>query len=126
MTAADAQRYLLAYEQAVRAVGAAYRGRGPAASGSVSVKLSALHPRFSYTQRDRVIRELLPRLRQLARLARQYDIALVIDAEQADRLELTLDLFEALTADDELADWAGLGVQCRHTRSAPRRSLTIC
>jgi RHH-type proline utilization regulon transcriptional repressor/proline dehydrogenase/delta 1-pyrroline-5-carboxylate dehydrogenase len=110
MTAHDAQHYFLAYRQAIHAVGAAYRGRGPVAGGSVSVKLSALHPRYVYTQHGRIMRELLPRLFELVRLAQRYDIALVIDAEEADRLALSLDLIEALMASSGLADWAGLGV----------------
>ena len=110
LTAHDAQRYFLAYRQAIHAVGAAYRGQGPLAGGSVSVKLSALHPRYGYTQHDRIMRELLPRLFELARLAQQYDIALVIDAEEADRLAPSLDLIQALMCAPELADWAGFGV----------------
>jgi RHH-type proline utilization regulon transcriptional repressor/proline dehydrogenase/delta 1-pyrroline-5-carboxylate dehydrogenase len=110
LTAQDAQRYFLSYRNAIHAVGAAYRGRGPLAGGSVSVKLSALHPRYVYTQQGRVMRELLPRLLELARLAQRYDIALVIDAEEADRLSLSLDLIESLMGAEDLADWAGLGV----------------
>jgi len=110
LTAHDAQRYFLAYRQAIHAVGAAYRGQGPLAGGSVSVKLSALHPRYAYTQHERVMRELLPRLFELARLAQHYDIALVIDAEEADRLAPSLDLIQALMCAPDLTDWAGLGV----------------
>ncbi|HEY1726372.1 MAG TPA: bifunctional proline dehydrogenase/L-glutamate gamma-semialdehyde dehydrogenase PutA [Steroidobacteraceae bacterium] len=110
LTAQDAQRYLSAYRHAVECVGSAYRGHGPAAASSVSVKLSALHPRYGYTQHGRVMRELLPRLMELARLAQRYDIALVIDAEEADRLEPSLDLIEALMSSSELSDWGGLGV----------------
>jgi RHH-type proline utilization regulon transcriptional repressor/proline dehydrogenase/delta 1-pyrroline-5-carboxylate dehydrogenase len=110
LTAHDAQRYFLAYRHAIHAVGAAYRGHGPIAGGSVSVKLSALHPRYVYTQQGRIMRELLPRLLELAQLAQRHDIGLVIDAEEADRLALSLDLIEALMASSSLADWAGLGV----------------
>lgn len=110
LTAEDAQRYFLAYGHAIHAVGHAYRGHGPLRGGSVSVKLSALHPRYHYAQQGRIMQELLPRLRELARLAQQYDIALAIDAEEADRLELSLDLFEALATQPELADWGGLGI----------------
>ena len=110
LTAHDAQRYFMAYRQAIHAVGGAYRGQGPLAGGSVSVKLSALHPRYIYTQHERIMRELLPRLFELARLAQHYDIGLVIDAEEADRLEPSLDLIQALMCAPELADWAGLGV----------------
>jgi RHH-type proline utilization regulon transcriptional repressor/proline dehydrogenase/delta 1-pyrroline-5-carboxylate dehydrogenase len=110
LTAHDAQRYFLAYQQAIHAVGAAYRGQGPLAGGSVSVKLSALHPRYAYTQHERIMRELLPRLLELARLAQSYDIALVIDAEESDRLAPSLELIQALMRATELAGWAGLGV----------------
>jgi RHH-type proline utilization regulon transcriptional repressor/proline dehydrogenase/delta 1-pyrroline-5-carboxylate dehydrogenase len=110
LTAIDAERYFSAYRHAVECVGAAYRGQGPVAGGSVSVKLSALHPRYGFTQRRRVLRELLPRLLELARLAQHCDIALVIDAEEADRLEPSLDLIEALMSAPELSDWGGLGV----------------
>jgi RHH-type transcriptional regulator, proline utilization regulon repressor / proline dehydrogenase / delta 1-pyrroline-5-carboxylate dehydrogenase len=110
LTADDAQQYFVAYQHAIHAVGAAFRGQGPVAGGSVSVKLSALHPRYGYTQHTRIMGELLPRLRELARLAQRYDIALVIDAEEADRLEPSLDLIDSLMTDGEFADWGGLGV----------------
>jgi RHH-type proline utilization regulon transcriptional repressor/proline dehydrogenase/delta 1-pyrroline-5-carboxylate dehydrogenase len=110
LTAHDAQRYFLGYRLAIDAVGAAYRGWGPVAGGSVSVKLSALHPRYAHTQHDRVMRELLPRLLELLRLAQRHRIALIIDAEEAERLELSLDVIEALMASGELAPDCALGV----------------
>ena len=110
LTAHDAQRYFLSYRHAIEAVGVAYHGWGPVAGGSVSVKLSALHPRYSYTQHGRIVRELLPRLLELLRLAQRHRIALVIDAEEADRLELSLDLIDALMASGEPAHECGLGV----------------
>jgi RHH-type proline utilization regulon transcriptional repressor/proline dehydrogenase/delta 1-pyrroline-5-carboxylate dehydrogenase len=110
LTEQDAQRYLRAYEHAIQAVGSADRGRGPIAGGSVSVKLSAIHPRYGYTQHARAMQELLPRLLSLARLARQHNIALAIDAEESERLELSIDLIEAVMAQSDLRDWAGLGV----------------
>jgi RHH-type proline utilization regulon transcriptional repressor/proline dehydrogenase/delta 1-pyrroline-5-carboxylate dehydrogenase len=110
LSAHDAERYFLAYRHAIQAVGEAYRGRGPVVGGSVSVKLSALHPRYVHTQHGRIMRELSPRLFELARLARRYDIGLVIDAEEADRLTLSLDLIEALASSEELSDWGGFGV----------------
>jgi RHH-type proline utilization regulon transcriptional repressor/proline dehydrogenase/delta 1-pyrroline-5-carboxylate dehydrogenase len=110
LTEQDAQRYLQAYERALHAVGGADRGRGPVAGGSVSVKLSAIHPRYSYTQHGRAMQELLPRLLSLARLARQYNIALAIDAEESERLELSIDLIEAVMAQPDLRDWSGFGV----------------
>jgi RHH-type proline utilization regulon transcriptional repressor/proline dehydrogenase/delta 1-pyrroline-5-carboxylate dehydrogenase len=106
----DAQRYLAAYERAIHAVGRADRGRGPVAGGSVSVKLSAIHPRYSYAQHARVMQELLPRLLSLARLARSYNIALAIDAEESERLDLSLDLIECVMAQTDLAEWSGFGV----------------
>jgi RHH-type transcriptional regulator, proline utilization regulon repressor / proline dehydrogenase / delta 1-pyrroline-5-carboxylate dehydrogenase len=110
LTAHDAQRYFQAYQHAIHAVGTAYHGWGPVAGGSVSVKLSALHPRYGYTQHGRVMRELLPRLLELLRLARHYNIALVIDAEESERLELSLDLIEAAMASSPAADTIGFGV----------------
>jgi RHH-type proline utilization regulon transcriptional repressor/proline dehydrogenase/delta 1-pyrroline-5-carboxylate dehydrogenase len=110
LTEQDAQRYLRAYEHAIQAVGSADRGRGPVAGGSISVKLSAIHPRYSYTQHARAMQELLPRLLSLARLARHYNIALAIDAEESERLELSIDLIEAVMAQPDLREWAGFGV----------------
>ncbi|ANQ86921.1 bifunctional proline dehydrogenase/pyrroline-5-carboxylate dehydrogenase [Azoarcus olearius] len=109
LTAADAERYTRAYEEAIHAIGAAAAGHGPRAGPGISIKLSALHPRYCRAQRSRVRAELLPRLAALMRLARGYDIGVNIDAEEADRLELSLDLFEALVADPLLAGWDGLG-----------------
>jgi RHH-type proline utilization regulon transcriptional repressor/proline dehydrogenase/delta 1-pyrroline-5-carboxylate dehydrogenase len=109
LTAEDALKYHAAYEQAIHAIGAAAAGRGIRQGPGISVKLSALHPRYARAQRDRVLAELLPRLKQLVALARHYDIGLNIDAEEADRLELSLDLLEALAFDPELAGFDGLG-----------------
>ncbi len=109
LTAADAERYGAAYEAAIHAIGTASGGRGVKYGPGISVKLSALHPRYVRSQRGRVMAELLPRLAGLCRLARQYDIGLNIDAEEADRLELSLDLFAALAEDASLAGWDGLG-----------------
>ncbi|KAA0911441.1 trifunctional transcriptional regulator/proline dehydrogenase/L-glutamate gamma-semialdehyde dehydrogenase [Pusillimonas sp. ANT_WB101] len=108
-TADDAQRYYQAYEQSIHAIGKAAQGRGIYEGPGISIKLSALHPRYSRAQRDRVMDELLPRVTALARLAHQYDIGLNIDAEEADRLELSLDLLEALCFDPELTGWDGIG-----------------
>ncbi|WP_160122484.1 trifunctional transcriptional regulator/proline dehydrogenase/L-glutamate gamma-semialdehyde dehydrogenase [Rhodovarius lipocyclicus] len=108
-TAADAARYCADYEAAIHAIGQAAAGLGPYEGPGISIKLSALHPRYSRAQRGRVMTELLPRLRALAGLARRYDIGLNIDAEEADRLELSLDLLEALCLDPALAGWKGIG-----------------
>ena len=121
LTGADADRYFDAYQAAIHAIGRASAGRGVVAGPGVSVKLSALHPRYHRAQRARVIAELVPRLVELARLAKRYDIGLAIDAEEADRLDLSLDLLAALAADPSLADWEGLGfvVQCYQKRARP-------
>ena len=109
LTAADAQRYLAAYENAIDAIGDAAQGKGIYAGPGISIKLSALHPRYSRQQRERVLVELLPRLVHLAQRAARRDIGINLDAEEADRLELSLDLFERLAADPALAGWNGLG-----------------
>ncbi len=109
MTEADAQRYLASYEQAIRAIGQASGGRGIYEGPGISIKLSALHPRYSRAQYDRTLNELYPRVKGLAMLAREYDIGINIDAEEADRLELSLDLLERLCFAPELAGWNGLG-----------------
>lgn len=109
LTTADAQRYCAAYEQAIHAVGEAAGGRGIYEGPGISIKLSALHPRYTRPQYQRVQAELYPRLLALTRLARHYDIGLSIDAEEADRLELSLDLLERLCFEPELAGWNGIG-----------------
>lgn len=109
MTVADAEAYYLSYTAAIHAIGKASEQRGIRNGPGISVKLSALHPRYTRAQGTRVMQELLPRLKQLLLLAKQYDIGLNIDAEEADRLELSLDLMEALAADPELASYDGLG-----------------
>ena len=109
LTADDADRYALAYVRAIHAIGGADRGRGVYKGNGISIKLSALHPRYTWSQPERVMDELLPRLRQLCLLAKDYDIGLTIDAEEADRLDLSLDVIAALVADRALDGWAGLG-----------------
>jgi len=108
-TAADADRYYRDYEAAIHSIGAASAGRGIYTGAGISIKLSALHPRYSRAQAERVIRELLPRVAALCALAKRYDIGVNIDAEEADRLELSLDLLEALCNDPALAGWNGIG-----------------
>ena len=109
MTEADAQRYLRAYETAIDAIGAASAGRGIVDGPGISIKLSALHPRYARAQVGRVMAELYPRLLSLATLARRHDIGLNIDAEEHDRLELSLDLLERLCFEPALAGWDGIG-----------------
>ncbi len=109
-TAAAAQEYFQAYLDAIEAIGRRQAGRGPEAAAGISVKLSALHPRYEYAQRERVLAELVPRLRQLALRARDHDIGLTVDAEEAARLDLSLDVIEAVFADPALKGWSGFGL----------------
>jgi delta-1-pyrroline-5-carboxylate dehydrogenase (PutA C-terminal domain) len=120
--AGDAQRHFQSYADAIGKVGGASNGRGPWQGPGVSIKLSALHPRFVHAQRERIFAELVPRIVELARLARSVDIGLTIDSEEADRLELTLDVFERVLADPDLAGWEGLGlaVQAYQKRARPQ------
>ncbi len=108
-TAADAERYYKDYESAIHAIGKASAGRGIYGGPGISIKLSALHPRYSRAQAARVMGELLPKVKALALLAKNYDIGLNIDAEEADRLELSLDLLEELCLDGDLSGWNGMG-----------------
>lgn len=108
-TAEDAARYYRDYEQAINAIGKASNGRGIYEGPGISIKLSALHPRYSRAQHDRALKELLPRLTALVVLARKYDVGINIDAEEADRLELSLELFEKLCFTPELEGWNGIG-----------------
>lgn len=108
-TAADAARYYADYENAIHAIGKAAAGRGIYEGPGISIKLSALHPRYARAQAERVMGELLPMVKALAVMAKGYDIGFNIDAEEADRLELSLDLLESLALDPDLAGWNGLG-----------------
>ena len=109
LTEEDARRYLASYEQAIHAIGKASHGRGIYEGPGISIKLSALHPRYSRAQHERVMDELYPILLGLTLLARHYDIGINIDAEEADRLELSLDLLEKLCFEPQLAGWNGIG-----------------
>jgi RHH-type proline utilization regulon transcriptional repressor/proline dehydrogenase/delta 1-pyrroline-5-carboxylate dehydrogenase len=109
-TQGDAERYEAAYLGAVAAVGEAAGGEGPETSHGVSVKLSALHPRYEATQEARVFAELYPRLKRIAVAAAEADLCLTLDAEEADRLTLSLKLLEKLAGEAELGDWRGLGL----------------
>ncbi|SEA68279.1 L-glutamate gamma-semialdehyde dehydrogenase [Variovorax sp. YR216] len=120
-TEADAQRYLDSYVNAIRSIAAAVNGDRPEDNDGISIKLSALHPRYEDAQRERVMRELVPRVWQLCELAADAHLNLTIDAEEVDRLELSLDVFEALAARvaAERPQWRGFGVamQAYQTRA---------
>ncbi|CAN5128224.1 trifunctional transcriptional regulator/proline dehydrogenase/L-glutamate gamma-semialdehyde dehydrogenase [soil metagenome] len=109
LTSRDAERYLRDYQQAIHAIGKASAGRGVYEGPGISVKLSALHPRYSRAQVDRVMAELYPTLLGLVLLARDYDIGINIDAEESDRLELSLDLLEKLCFEPRLEGFNGIG-----------------
>ena len=110
MTAPDAARYLEAYRRAIDAIGAGGPFRDAISAPSISVKLSALHPRYEYAKRERMMDELAPRLLELAQLARARGIGLTVDAEEADRLELSLDVFARAWTDPSLDGWEGFGL----------------
>lgn len=109
-TDADAARYTRIYAEAIDAVGRASLGAGPEQGHGVSVKLSALFPRYEAAQEDRVWAGLYPRLKELALIAARHDLNFAIDAEEADRLVLSLKLVERLAHEPDLGDWRGLGV----------------
>jgi RHH-type proline utilization regulon transcriptional repressor/proline dehydrogenase/delta 1-pyrroline-5-carboxylate dehydrogenase len=109
-TQQDAQRYLRSYEHAIDVIGAAAAGRPPEQASSISIKLSALESRYSLLQHGRVMQRLVPLVTALARRAANLGIQLTIDAEEADRLDLSLDVIEALAADAATVRWPGLGL----------------
>jgi RHH-type proline utilization regulon transcriptional repressor/proline dehydrogenase/delta 1-pyrroline-5-carboxylate dehydrogenase len=119
-TAADAARYFNAYAHAIAAIGASASGALPDRPG-ISVKLSALHPRFEPLARERVLAELAPRLITLARQAKAHDLNFTVDAEEADRLELSLELIGAALADPSLRGWDGFGLAVQaYQKRAPQ------
>lgn len=109
-TADDAQFYYASYVAAIDAIGKVATKGSPAANPGISIKLSALHPRYEFAKRDRILQELTPRLLALAQQAKQYNIGLTVDAEEADRLDLSLDIFETVYLDPSLAGWEGFGL----------------
>ncbi len=109
-TAADAARYETIYANAIEAVGAASDGAGPELGHGVSVKLSALCPRYEAVQQARVWDELYPRVKRLALIAAKHDLNFAIDAEEADRLTISMKLIDQLVREPELRDWQGFGV----------------
>ena len=126
LTAADAGRYLEKYRAAIAVLAAAPAGAKGGAGGieaahSISVKLSALHPRYEFAQRERVLAELAPRLLELTRLARAGGIGLTVDAEEADRLELSLELVDAVLTDPVTQGYEGFGLAVQaYQKRAPQ------
>ncbi len=109
-TQADADRYLASYQAAIAAIGKAAKGRGPIQSPGISVKLSAIHPRYEHGKRKRVVAELVPRLVTLAEAAARHGVGFTVDAEEADRLELSLDIVAQVSAAPSLRGWYGFGL----------------
>ena len=105
----DAQRYYDAYSKAIDSIGQHQQGTDVYSANGISVKLSALHPRYEFAKQQLVMDELFPRIKALCVQAKHYNIGLSIDAEEVDRLDLSLDIFERLAHDEELAQWQGLG-----------------
>lgn len=121
-TEADAQRYFHAYADAISRLGGQEQPHGdPLSRHGISIKLSALHPRYEFAQRERVMAELAPRLLDLVRAARNANVAVTLDAEEADRLDLSLEVFATLFADTALTGWNGVGlaVQAYQKRAMP-------
>lgn len=111
LTSIDASRYFEAYKAAIEAIGRqADKNSNVYKRAGISIKLSALHPRYNESQHERVMDELPPKLLALARLAKDYDIALTVDAEESERLELSLDVMERVFNDSSLDGWNGFGL----------------
>src|SRR5689334_9589907 len=109
-TDADADRYEAAYAGAIKAVARSAKGQGPERGHGVSVKLSALSPRYEARQHERVFADLYPRILRLAVMGAEADINLTLDAEEADRLAISLDLLDRLAREPSLGGWRGLGL----------------
>ena len=125
-TAQDAARYFAAYEAAIHAIGTAAHCKGIYENAGISIKLSALHPRYTRAQQARVMAELLPRLTALAHQARAQNIGFNIDAEESERLDLSLDLLEILCADPVLAGWHGIGFVVQAYQKRAPAVLDFC
>jgi RHH-type proline utilization regulon transcriptional repressor/proline dehydrogenase/delta 1-pyrroline-5-carboxylate dehydrogenase len=112
-TMADATRYLKAYQDAIVTIGNAAVASGkndPRKVPGISVKLSAIHPRYEFTHKARVMAEIVPKLKALCLQAKHYNIGLTVDAEESERLDISLDIIEAVFSDDDLAGWNGFGI----------------
>jgi len=112
-TMSDANLYFNAYQNAINAIGKVALSSGkndPRKVPGISIKLSAIHPRYSLHNKQRVMAELVPKLKELCLHAKQYNIGLTIDAEESERLEISLDIIEAVFSDKALGDWQGFGL----------------
>lgn len=112
-TMADADRYLKSYQDAIQCIGQVALASGnndPRRVPGISVKLSAIHPRYEFTHQSRVMAEIVPKLKVLCLQAKQYNIGLTVDAEESERLDISLDIIEAVFTDTDLGDWQGFGI----------------
>ncbi|MGH6801134.1 MAG: proline dehydrogenase family protein, partial [Methylocella sp.] len=121
-TAADAKRYFASYAHAIDTIGKSSESKSLPERPGISVKLSALHPRYEPLSRPRVLAELTPLVAELARMAKRHDLNFTIDAEEADRLELSLDIVDLLLADRSLAGWDGFGLA---VQAYQKRALAV-
>lgn len=109
-TLADADRYYKAYSDAIEVIGKAGAGKGPRLSPGISVKLSAIHPRYDFLKYETAVPEICERLKNLCLQAKKHDIGLTVDAEESERLEISLDIIQTVFSDPDLADWQGFGI----------------
>ena len=112
-TMRDAERYLKAYQDAIEVIGKVALASGkndPRKVPGISVKLSAIHPRYEFSHKARVMAEIVPKLKALCLQAKNYNIGLTVDAEESERLDISLDIIEAVFSDHELGDWDGFGI----------------
>ena len=112
-TMADAERYLKSYQDAIEEIGKVALSLGkndPRRVPGISVKLSAIHPRYEFTHKSRVMNEIVPKLKALCLQAKGYNIGLTVDAEESERLDISLDVIEAVFTDTDLGDWEGFGI----------------
>lgn len=109
-TTIDAEKYFERYMQAIEVIGKATVSHDEYSNPGISIKLSALHPRFEWRKRSRVLQELVPKLIELAQSAQRWNLNFTLDAEEADRLDLLLDVFTAVFNDDRFSNWQGLGI----------------
>ena len=109
-TAADSEAYYKNYLMAIEAIGESCIGKDVYNAPGISIKLSAIHPRYEWRNRKQVLQELTPLVANLAIAAKRWNLGMTIDAEEADRLDLSLDIFESLASDPRLTNWQGLGL----------------
>ena len=124
-TAADAQRYFDAYDNAIHSIGKAAMGRGCIEAPGISVKLSALHPRYEYAKRHICVPDLSAKLLKLAQKCAQYNIGLTVDAEEAHRLEISLEIIANVFRDPSLKGWNGFGLAVQAYQKRCTRVLDI-